>query len=78
MVAVLRVLARVPGAGGEVTAPLPGSGVDKIQASILESIVISIGKACSAADYALSAMPGVALQLAGLAGHAKRQGPRRR
>jgi hypothetical protein len=53
MVAVLRVVARVPGAGGEVTAPLPGSGVDKFRPPFLENFVISIRKEHSALAYAL-------------------------
>jgi hypothetical protein len=57
MVAMLRVVARVAGAGGELTAPAPGSGVDKFRPSFLENIVISNRKARCSVGYALSTMP---------------------
>jgi hypothetical protein len=68
----LRLVARVAGAGGEVTAPLSGSGMDKFRPPFLENFVICIRKARSAAGHALSPIPGVALQLAGFAGLTKR------
>jgi hypothetical protein len=47
--------------------------MDKLRPPFLENFVIDIGKARSAVGYALLAMPGIALQLAGLAGLVKRQ-----